>query len=393
MTATLNSFITKADKVKIYLAVCKKKGIEVLPPDVNLSREKFTVDGNSIRFGLRGLKNMGATSKLVIAERDERGLFEDFQDFVERMSKYQKIDKSALESLVFSGAVDNFEGTRSAKISMIGTLTEVGKKIKKNANSGQISLFDTDVISSFDEDTQEMLSEVKKIDIPVVDEFNKRYKLEKEKEFAGFYVTEHPLDDYAKYFSEEGIYEVGFLMPEEVDGTEEEEANYSYDGEYVKIAGIVTEVKTFFTKKNEAMNVFTIEDRTGEMKCVAFPKDREKNIDKIIEGKIVIVNGMMKVDDRGTQLIVKTMVDVDALKMSEIPEVLWLQGANNKLWARKQWAEVQQIVSKNPGDVVVNFNFDGKKYQMKSKLKLTLGVMVSLQAIMGESNIQVMYKR
>lgn len=393
MCATLNSFITKSDKIKIYMSVCKKKNIQILPPDVNMSREKFTVDGEAIRFGLMGIKNMGKTSILIINERDERGEFKTFQDFAERMAKFQKVDKSVLEALVYSGAVDAFEGTRNAKLTVLQKLLKVASQEKNNYNSGQMSLFDF-AMSIADEDAKEQLIEFKNIKTPDLPEFDKRYKLEKEKEYAGFYVTEHPLDDYVPYFSEEGVYEIGFILPEEIEGENNEDTNYSYDGEKVKIAGIVKDVKTFFTKsKNEPMNVFTIEDRTGDLKCVAFPKDREKNIDKIIENKIVIISGVIKEDDRGSQLIVKTMVDVDSLKISEIPEVVWLQGAKNRLWARKQWVEVENLAKNNPGEVVVNFNFGGQKHEMKLKIKLTLSVMVALQQIMGEFNVNIMYKK
>jgi DNA-directed DNA polymerase III (polc) len=393
MCATLNSFITKSDKIKTYLSVCKKKGIQVLPPHVNISRQAFTVDGEAIRFGLMGIKNMGKTSTLVMAERDERGEFLSFQDFAERMSKFQKVDKGVLEALVYSGAVDNFEGTRRAKLAIIPKLIKVATSEKKAHHSDQISLFDFAVEANI-QDVAESFIEAKKIEMPDLQEFDKRYKLEKEKEFAGFYVTEHPLDDYAKFFGEEGVYEVGLLTPsDDNEGSDEEEGSFSFDGETIKIAGIVKDIKTFYTKsKNEPMNVFTIEDRTGEIKCVAFPKDKIKNEDKIVEGKIVILNGTIQDDERGLQIIVKTMIDVDAMRLSQTPDVVWVKGSNNRLWARKQWAEIKNLVEKNPGDVSVFFSFNGEKHEMKGKIKLNLSTICSIQELMGESNVKIMFK-
>lgn len=141
------------------------------------------------------------------------------------------------------------------------------------------------------------------------------------------------------------------------------------------------------------MNVFTIEDRTGEIKCVAFPKDKIKNEDKIVEGKIVIVNGTIQDNERGLQIIVKTMIDVDAMRLSEIPDILWLRGAKNKLWARKQWIEAQNLVTKNPGDVTVHFLFGQEKYQMNGGIELNLSNICAIQEIMGESNVKIMFKK
>lgn len=248
MCATLNSFITKSDKIKTYISVCKKKNIEVLPPHVNVSRQAFTVDEEAIRFGLMGIKNMGKTSTLIIAERDERGEFLSFQDFAERMSKFQKVDKGVLEALVYSGAVDNFPGTRKAKILTIPRILGVAKVEKKVYNSPQISLFEW-ATEEKKQDIVDKLNDDKRVDIPDIPEFDKRYKLEKENEYAGFYVTEHPLDDYSPLLTKEGVYEVGLITPSDDSETDEENENsYSLDGEKIKIAGIVKDVKTYYTK-------------------------------------------------------------------------------------------------------------------------------------------------
>ncbi|WCK56967.1 DNA polymerase III subunit alpha (plasmid) [Aneurinibacillus sp. Ricciae_BoGa-3] len=176
MTATLNSFITKADKIKLYLSVCKKKGIEVLSPDVNKSREVFTVDGDAIRFGLMGIKNMGKVSTDVIAERDARGTFKDFQDFAERMAKHFKVDKRMLEALVYSGAVDDFEGTRKAKLSVLPEILDSASIEKKNYQSGQLDLF------SLSDD----FAEFKHIAIPEVAEFDKKVEVGEGKRICWF---------------------------------------------------------------------------------------------------------------------------------------------------------------------------------------------------------------
>ena len=232
MCATLNSFIDKNDKIKLYMSVCKKKKINILPPDVNLSEKKFCVDGDAIRFGLRGIKQMGEISGQIIDERNKRGLFIGYQDFAERMSKYQQVSKKVLEGLIFSGAIDGFEGTRREKVEILPQILKVASNEKKNYQSGQITLFDS-FFDNEDNSLKTELEELKSVKLPALGEYDKRYKLEKEKEFAGFYVTEHPLDEYVQILSEQGIYELGFLSH---DNDDEDSLEYSLDGENVKVA-------------------------------------------------------------------------------------------------------------------------------------------------------------
>ncbi|WP_257985740.1 DNA polymerase III subunit alpha [Bacillus sp. M6-12] len=381
MTATLNSIITKSDRIKIYLSVCKKKGIEVLPPDVNKSREAFTVDGSAIRFGLMGIKNMGKVSKDVMKERDARGEFKDFQDFAERMAIHYQVNKRMLEALVYSGAVDGFEGTRKAKLSVLPKILDSASIEKKNHAMGQLDLF-----SMSDE-----FADFKKVVIPEMEEFDKKWKLEKEKEFAGFYVTEHPLDEYVEYFEREGVYEIGFLTPKEddlIDEDGEELTSYNYDGETVKIAGIIKDLKIFYTKKDQKpLYVFQVEDKTGDMKAVIFADRIELNQDKLVEGKVVIVQGKVKQDDFGVQVMVQNMFDIEALVKSEKPKAVWV-----KISQKSQFDEVVQIAKENPGDLPVFIYYNEKAYKAKETIDLNFVTFSKLQELFGE-NVKVTYNK
>jgi DNA polymerase III subunit alpha len=381
MTATLNSIITKSDRIKIYLSVCKKKGIEVLPPDVNKSREAFTVEGNAIRFGLMGIKNMGKVSKDVMKERDIRGEFKDFQDFAERMAINYQVNKRMLEALVYSGAVDSFEGTRKAKLSVLSKILDSASIEKKNHASGQLDLF-----SMSDE-----FADFKKVAIPEIEEFDKKWKLEKEKEFAGFYVTEHPLDEYVEYFEREGVYEIGFLTPKDeelVDEDGESISSYNYDGETVKIAGIIKDLKIFYTKKDQKpLYVFQVEDKTGDMKAVIFADRIELNQDKLVEGKVVIVQGKVKQDDFGVQIMVQNMFDIEALVNSEKPKAIWV-----KIAQKEQFEQVVEIAKANAGDLPVFIYYNGKAYKAKESIDLNFVTFSKLQELFGE-NVKVTYNK
>lgn len=294
MCATLNSFITKANKIKLYMAICKKKGINILPPDVNKSEERFTVDGNSIRFGLKGLKNMGKAAGDVVYERHTNGNFADMQDFAERMALYSRVDKKMMEALIYASAVDGFAGTRNAKLAILPAILSNASNNKKQVESGQLSLFDSPEMAIY-----------KKIATPDLEEFEKKFKLEKEKEYSGFYVTEHPLDEYTKITSRKDIVEVGDVISDESETSEDEEsANISgsvYENQNVKLCGIMKDVVQRYTKSGNRLITFMLEDKSGEMKCTAFNACIEENEGKFVAGNICYVLTRIKTDDFGTQ--------------------------------------------------------------------------------------------
>lgn len=380
MTAVLNSYINKADKLKLFLSVVKKMKIEILPPDSNRSGQMFTVDGDRIRFGLQGIKGLGKASEHIIDERSQHGEFDDFQDMAERMAKHSKIDKKILEAMVYSGAVDSFEGTRSAKLKVLDKILNSASEEKKLHNSGQMDLF-----SMFEE-----FQELKKIQIPEMPEFHKKYKLEKEKEYAGFYVTEHPLDDYVDYFVREGVYEIGFLKHEEddemieVDGEIQHENNY--DGEIVKIAGVIKDLKIHYTKRDQKpLYVFELEDKTGEIKAVIFSDRIEMNQDKLVEGKVVMIQGQIKVDEFDTQIIVRNMFDIEAIVKSEKPKCVWVKSDDqNKV------QNLFDFVKSNRGDLPVYVLYRGKKYQANDSIDLNFANFSKLQDMFG-NNVKVVY--
>lgn len=382
MTATLNSIITKSERIKMYLSVCRKKGIEVLPPDINKSQESFTVEGNAIRFGLMGIKNMGKVSQNVIKERSSvDGMFKSFQDFAERMAINFKVDKRMLQALIYSGALDSYYGTRNAKLSIIEKILESASIEKKNNQLGQLDIFSM----------TEELAEFKKIPTPDIPEFNKKDKLEKEKEFAGFYVTEHPLDDYVEHFEREGVYEIGFLQPNEDELAEAGQEyslanNYNFDGETVKIAGIIKDLKIFYTKKDQKpLYVFQVEDKSGEMKAVIFADRIELNQDKLVNGKVVIVQGQIKQDDFGVQIMVRNIFDIEQLAQEEKPKAIWV-----KTNRQDQFNQILKVAKQHPGNLPIFVRYNNQSYNLNETMELNLSSFSALQGLFGE-NVKITY--
>lgn len=389
MTAVLNSFISKSDKLQIFLSVIKKMKIEILPPDINRSGQMFTVDNGRIRFGLQGIKGLGKASENIIQERLRDGEFENVQEFVERMAINSKVDKRIMEAMIYSGALDHFDGTRKAKLFVLEEMLKFASEMKKESqNPDQLDLFAWAEEESIDLGMD--ISDIKKkVPTPDLEEMSKKVKLEKEKEYAGFYVTEHPLDDYVDYFAREGVYEIGFIKQddeEEEEGVEGLGNSYDYDGETVKLAGVIKDMKIFYTKKDQKpLYVFTLEDKTGEMKAVVFNNRIEVNQDKLVEGKVVMVQGQIKQDEFDTQIIIQNMLDIEQIAKSEKPKAVWVK-TNNETKARELFAFVQN----NPGTLPVYVLYNGKKYEANTRLNLTFNVYSKLQDMFG-ANVKVVY--
>jgi len=383
MTAMLNSFISASKKLKLYLSAAQKMGLEILQPDVNLSEQYFSLAGDKqIRFGLMGLKNMGKTSAALLEERNERGTFESYQDLAERMKIYHKFSKKDIESIIFSSAGDCFPGTRNAKINMVDVILNSATKEKANHINGQMDIFGL----------SEELAELKIIKTPEMPEFSKKFKLEKEKEYTGFYVTEHPLDDYEKFFSGEGVTEIGLFTQiddEEADDSnvmeESMEMEYEFDGYKVKFAGIIKELNLRHTKDQKPLYTFTLEDRTGDMNAVIFTKELKMNQDKLIEDKIVLVEGFIKHDDRGIQIVVRSIVDIEMVAKNEMPKAVWVKAIE-----KSQVDKLNQIVNKYTGKTPVFLKFNDKSFKANKDINLSPAAFMTLQETFGE-NLKIVY--
>ena len=386
MAETMNVFIDNSDKLNMYLAVVEDMDIDILPPDVNESGERFARDEKDIRFGLRGIKNLGKTAELIIEERKERGKFKDYQEFAVRMAKHQNIDKKVLDGLIYSGALDSFEGSRSAKLEVLSLILDEAKKQRDEYNSGQVTFFDTNP----------EFNDARKIVVPNTEEFEKRYKLEKEKEYAGFYISEHPLDDYAKYFKHENIIEIGDLLPDTSEEDEESEeiaeiVAESYDNKRVKVAGIVRDKKVFYTKKdNKPLYSFQVEGRSGTIKSVMFADKIELIGEKIEDGNIIILEGIVKNNDFGLQIIADEVIDIEQLKINDNKKQILAINLTNEAQLNKLNNEILNT-NAYQGDIPVYVNLNGRALKSNKGVNLNIAVISKLDNMFGD-NYKILYK-
>lgn len=286
MTAVLNANIGKPDKIRGYLAVVKERGIRLLPPDINKSNADFSTDGVSIRFGLNGLKSVGAVADALLNERIANGEFLNYTDFLTRMAKCSKINKTALSSLIYAGCLDSFDNSsRNAKIQGIASAVKwISKERRPKKKARQISLEIPDL--EYDRDLPEM---------------PKKDLLRHEEDVAGYYMSGHPLDEFGQELSgDKNIRKISVLRNAFDDDDTPEEEKEDLVLKDVRIAGIIKAAEKKYTKKNKIWWSLTVEDETGIMKCTYFQKDSDKQeIMNALFAKHALVSLQGDVSDSG----------------------------------------------------------------------------------------------
>ena len=287
MTAVLtaesraNTGPARDDKISSIVAECKRMGIALLPPDINASEVEFSIEHNAIRFGLSAVKNVGtAAIDSVIVTRKSDGPFTSLTNLISRV-ELSKVNKKTLESLIRTGAFDAF-GKRAAMLLILPEISEHMHQKKKAVDKGQTGLFD-------ESDTQDI--HVHDDHLPNVEEFSSRELLAYEKELLGLYLTAHPLSSYSKQLATMQSQKIGEITDEQI-------------GSKMTIIGIIVEVKKIITKANNNEMAFVkIEDLTGSIEVVVFPKIYAQTISLWIPDKIVQISGKLdQKDDRKTVL-------------------------------------------------------------------------------------------
>ncbi len=257
-SALLSSVLTSTGKLTEYMNECVRRGIRILPPDVNHSYADFHVEGDNIRFGLMAIKNIGMNMiKGVVVNRKSGGTYRDFADFIDRTASLGW-NKRQMESLICSGAMDSLGAKRSQLLAVYESVLD--NRSRQKTDDRQIGLFETGDIPSV----------LPTIEYPEIPELTTREKLYLEKESCGFYLSGHLLDDYTKHLATLRLDPIGAILAA---FTEEENGNERYsDKTEVTIAAVVRKRTNKQTKNGDNMAFVTVEDQSGEIECVCFPK-------------------------------------------------------------------------------------------------------------------------
>ncbi len=292
MAALMSASAGQTEKVAWYVADARTLGVPVLPPEVNTSSWDFAIedievisenaaaeDGGAskktkphIRFGLGAVKNAGeAAVELIVKEREENGKFKDLNDFARRVD-LRAVGKRVLECLIKVGALDNF-GNRAALLASLDRIVAISNNHFRAADAGQMSLFGS------------ATGVVEEINLPEVNNVDKREMLNWERELIGLYISDHPLTPYQATFAQIVSYFSGQL-------------NEAQHEEKVRVAGLVNAVRPYTTKTGKPMGFVTIEDIQGNIELVLFPRTWAQYREQLTVGQILIIEG--KVDTGST---------------------------------------------------------------------------------------------
>ncbi len=365
MAALLTSVRDNTDKVAAYIEECRRLEIEVLPPDVNESRESFTVAGNKIRFGLAAVKNVGLGAvESIIQAREKDGPYSGYADFCRRLDT-RVINKRVLESLIKCGAFDSMGHHRAQLMATVDTSLGLAQQSQRERENGQLSLLDF-----FGDGARESAS----INLPEVGEYPEEQLLALEKETLGLYISGHPLSRYRD--------ELNHLTT--VNAAEIPEM--SEDSEVV-LGGLITGVKKINTRKGDTMAFLTLEDLTGTVEIVVFPRCYLQYRPDIRVDEAVLVRGRTsKNDDEAKKIIAEEISSLENHLRGELH--LKIDSVNSPLLD-----QVQIILGSFKGESPVFLHFEKEKRVIKAgqrfRVDLSGQVVVRLQDLLGHAGVKI----
>jgi DNA polymerase-3 subunit alpha len=332
MAALMTSDYDNTDRLAIEITECKQMGIEVLPPDINESFHEFAIvpNKNQIRFGLDAIKNVGhgAAEEIIRAREEAGGRLQAIEDYCKYVSCHI-VNRKALESLIKSGAFDNF-GNRSALVNNIENILSLAQRVQKDSNSGQVGLFG-------EEQTNKFMPRLSLDDTE--HEYPQSELLAWERELLGIYLSSNPIEAYVGILAAQ-TRSIASLTGMRADVT-------------VKIGGAINTVREITTKNGSKMAFVRLTDLSGDMEVVIFPKVYEKTADIWQKDNIIIAKGKIGSGRGASQDSSETKVLIDEVKLITLED-----------------AKAHKYISDNDAPKALSAELTPSSYQPISKQRL-----------------------
>jgi len=311
MAALLTSVLDNSDKVSGYIGECRECGIALLPPDINRSADRFTVEEGGIRFGLVAIKNIGrGFIQAVMRERETGGDFTSLYDFCSRMNG-SEMNKRAVENLIRSGAFDSMGARRSQLIKVYESVMDSVAAQQRENVEGQMDFF------SMAADNDEKSNSVKEIPLPDIPEYTPEELMTMEKATTGLYLSGHPMDHYRDAVRKLHAPTIVSIIE---DFSRENGPERFTDGQRITIAGVITSSKTKTTKNNSLMAYVMVEDDTASMELLCFSRVLETCGAYMKENQAVVVKGRLSVrDEKAPQIMCDSIYPLSTVE-GGIPE-------------------------------------------------------------------------
>ena len=400
MAALLTSVLDFSGKISEYISAVRDMGIRVLPPDVNESYDEFSVSGESIRFGLSAIKNVGrAFMKQLVQERTQGGAYRSFQDFCDRLSSYD-LNRRALESLIKAGAFDSLGANRRQLLMVASRVLEASSASRRRNVEGQLDLF-----GMGNEEIQDA-----RIALPDVEEFSRRELLAMEKEITGLYLSGHPMDEYRELAMQSQAAKIHTLI-EDLSGESGGTPVYR-DGMSVRLAAVVTSVRLKTTRNGGMMAYVQIEDESGALELVVFPRTLQEHGALLQEDTAILLDGRIDArDDEAPKVLADVVRPLDADTIAALVRQTGQRetssGAGKRKQAARQAAErlhlkvpsmggsefeqVKGILLENRGEIPVQFypQDTGKRLLAPRGLWVSQSIdaVEKIRAVLGSENV------
>lgn len=416
MAALMTSVMGSQRKLALYINDCAKMGISVLPPDVNSSYARFTVEGNAIRFGLLAIKNVGGGIIEALVNERSKGRYNTFMEFCERIS-HNELNKKAIESLIKAGAFDSTGAKRSQLLSSYERIVEGVHRDKRKNVEGQVSLFG-DLLVDADLGLDEEI-------LPDLSEFAQKHLLAFEKEVLGIYFSGHPLMEFQTQ-----IEQISTHRLDDIFEAVELENGTMADGERIVFAGMIAKRGDRITKNNSRMSILTVEDLYDAIEVMVFPMVFRRCEAALGEDSFVVVDGRLSLrDDEPPKLIADMIYPLTEYKKGEEkprrytkpleakanhsksveskPEGEKTEGQMTKgqkikgqklylkleSYQEAQWEQIKAILGQYKGgtEVVLYLEKDRKKMKTQSNYWVTIqgNLLKALEELLGEGSVKI----
>ncbi|RKI84564.1 DNA polymerase III subunit alpha [bacterium 1xD42-87] len=374
MAALMTSVIDNPSKVAEYIMTSRSMGIQILPPDINVGENGFSVAGGQIRYALSAIKSVGRpVIDAVVAERDARGPYQNLGDFVTRVTD-RDMNKRVVEHFIKAGAMDSLGGTRKQLLSVYLQVIDGIQQNRKNNLAGQLSLFD---IAGEEEKVDYQVS------LPDVGEYSKEMKLAFEKEVLGIYISGHPLEEYRDTWKKNITNTTADFALDEETG----EPRVA-DGAKVTIGGMITEKKIKYTKNEKVMAFLQVEDLVGSVEVIVFPRDYEKYGNAVMEDSKVFIKGRVSVEeDKDAKLVCEQITTFE-----QMPKKLWIKFPTKDAFEQKRDTLFGILRGEEGKDNVVIYVENPKSMNPLSanwNVSAEVALIEKLEEAFGEGNVKV----
>lgn len=281
MAAVLSADMDNTDKVVGLIDECRDMKLTVLPPDVNNSKIKFTVEGDrTIRYGLGAIKGVGESALLgIVTEREQGSAFDSLYDFCRRVDM-RKINRRVMESLVKAGALDSLGGHRASLNASLAKAMQIAEQHRRDMDSGQNDLFGLSPATESDQDEP----------LEFAAEWSEEHVLQAEKETLGLYLSGHPIDRYEAELSE-------FIPKKITDLDAPESKGYQRNEKPVLTAGLIVAIRTMKSKNGSRMAFLTLDDQSARLEVRVFADVYEQYQSFIQPDKLVVIQGKIGQDN------------------------------------------------------------------------------------------------